>query len=274
MATALNTEGDIAMSNFQEFIIRDGVLLGYRGDSSEIIIPEGVHTIDMLAFSKDKRAKIERIQFPLSLELIEDWSFDHCEKLTRIVIPVNVKKIGAGAFNWCPALCDVVFEGNPAYEKSTFGWTQWEKNALKDTGATIVGDELVKVHPDVIDYIVPSHIKVIGRDAFKNTQIKRIIIPDGVKEIGICAFMNTPLECILLPNTLETIGAYAFDGCTNLREITIPDSVSRVDDTAFNNVPHCVITYSKGKRKKKAQLVVRNLNQSAISKPVLPFDKR
>ena len=75
------------MSELQDFIIANGVLQRYRGNSMDVVIPDGVHTIEMLAFSRESKAIIENIQFPRTLERIEEWAFDHCDNLTGIVIP-------------------------------------------------------------------------------------------------------------------------------------------------------------------------------------------
>jgi hypothetical protein len=76
-------------------------------------------------------------------------------------------------------------------------------------------------------------VKVIGRDAFKNSKIKEIDIPEGVTKLDICAFAYSKLERISLPGTLKIIGAYAFSNCKNLAELTIPESVTDIDNGAF-----------------------------------------
>ena len=44
----------------------------------------------------------------------------------------------------------------------------------------------------------------------------------------------TALEKITLPDTLTAIGSEAFSGCTVLKEITIPDSVTEISEKTFN----------------------------------------
>lgn len=230
------------MSELQDFIIKEGVLQSYRGTASDIIIPEGVHTIDMLAFSRDKKAVIKSIQLPESLEMIENWAFDHCDKLKRIAIPSKVKEIGQGAFNWCRVLEEVVIQGSPKIGDGAFSWSPWEDAEFKKAGAKIDGDVLLRVHPDLTEFLIPSNIKVIGRDAFKNSNIKEIDVPKGVTKLDICAFSYSQVERISLPDTLKVIESYAFSDCKNLTELTIPKSVTRIDDGAFQELPNCVLT--------------------------------
>ena len=221
------------MSELQDFIIKDGVLESYRGNSFEIVIPEGVHTVDGLALNGDRKKRITSIRFPKSLEIIEDWAFDHCENLTRIVIPANVKEIGKGAFNWCRALSEVIIEGNPTIGDGAFRWSPWEESEFKKSEAQINDNVLLRVYPELTEYTIPSNIKIIGRDAFKNCKIKEVIVPHGVTKLDICAFAYSSIERISLPDTLKFVDAHAFSNCTNLTEFIIPKSVTRIGDCAF-----------------------------------------
>lgn len=230
------------MSELQDFIIKNGILDEYRGSSEVVIIPEGVHTIDSLAFLSDTKKTIKHIQFPESLKVIKNWAFDRCKSLENIVIPANVKEIGQGAFNSCKMLKDVIIEGNPTIGDGAFRWTQWEEDEFKKAGAQIKDDVLLRVHPELTEYIIPSNIKIIGRDAFRYCKIKEVVIPHGVTEIGICAFSDSAIERVSLPETLKVVDGYAFSNCTNLTELTIPKSVTRISSCAFEQLPNCVLT--------------------------------
>ncbi len=49
------------------------------------------------------------------------------------------------------------------------------------------------------------------------------------------AFQNcTNLTSIVIPNSVKTIGSSAFSGCSNLTSIIIPDSVTSIGENAFN----------------------------------------
>ena len=231
------------MNGIQEFVIIDGVLKKYEGFGVEVSIPDGVHTIETLAFNREQKENIEILYLPQNLEVIEDRALEHCEKLKSVVIPKSVKKIGVEAFNWCIVLSEVVFEGTPEIEEGAFERTKWQKEEYKKIGVEIVGGKLVKVNPALSNFTIPRIIKVIGSSAFNNTCIKSLIIPDGVEEIGSGSFENAAIECISLPNTLKTIGMGAFENCQNLSEIIIPKTVHHIGQDAFKNLPNCVITF-------------------------------
>lgn len=55
-----------------------------------------------------------------------------------------------------------------------------------------------------------------------------------VIEIGVLSFTyNTELKSITIPNSVTTIGEYAFAGCNNIPEINLPSSLNTIDAGAF-----------------------------------------
>lgn len=67
--------------------------------------------------------------------------------------------------------------------------------------------------------------------------IKTLIIPDTVEKINTNAFTGlAALEKVVLSNNLHTIGSGVFYGCTSLKEIEIPYSVTTMwGDDIFEN---------------------------------------
>lgn len=69
------------------------------------------------------------------------------------------------------------------------------------------------------------------------------IFPPNLKEVTVTnmtdltpyAFYNSGVEIINLPKNLVTIGNSAFDGCYNLKNITIPETVISIGIYAFSN---------------------------------------
>jgi len=72
-----------------------------------------------------------------------------------------------------------------------------------------------------------------------NNNVEQVFIPEGVKGVDLrglytnkrAGFPN--LRAVSLPNTLESIFEAAFDGCINLKSITIPPNVTYIGNYAF-----------------------------------------
>lgn len=78
-------------------------------------------------------------------------------------------------------------------------------------------------------------VEIIGHtDKHLVANIPNEIEDYKVTAIGDNAFNGcTGLEKIIIPNSVKTIGRWAFYGCTRLQQVTIPNSVTTIKDYAF-----------------------------------------
>lgn len=93
-----------------DFIVKDGVLLAYKGSASEVVIPEGVTKIGRREFALNglnHNNTMKSVILPDSLKEIEVGAFEDCPELTEITIPDGVTRIGSHAFANCANLSEV-----------------------------------------------------------------------------------------------------------------------------------------------------------------------
>ena len=213
----------------------------YNGNESHIVIPDSfegypVTRIGLGAFYGCKT--IESVVIPDSVTLIDIEAFKNCTNLASINIPDGVTEIGANAFEGCSSLKSIVIPDN----------------------VTEVDFETFKGCTSLTSIKIPDTITSIGDDAFYNTvyyndesnwengalymnnyliaaNVEGIYeIKPGTKIIAGGAFEDcTKLTEVNIPDSVVEIGGSAFCNCTNLVDVTIPDSVTVVNSGTFYN---------------------------------------
>lgn len=77
-------------------------------------------------------------------------------------------------------------------------------------------------------------VTAVANEGFIDSQMKRVVLPDNIHVIGSSAFEGcTQLETIKLPEKLRRIEYCAFFFCSSLKYINIPDSVNYIGHAAF-----------------------------------------
>ena len=86
--------------------------------------------------------------------------------------------------------------------------------------------------------IIGQNLLGIGDYAFYNCNIGKVEFSSGLNTIGNHAFDNcTSLTSVTIPNycSLQTIGAYAFKGCRALSSFSLSANIANIGDGAFKN---------------------------------------
>ena len=73
-------------------------------------------------------------------------------------------------------------------------------------------------------------------------EIKVVVIRDGITTVGDYAFAGcSNLQEVTLPGSVEIVGVFSFKGCTGLREIVIPEGVRVLASKAFDPYPFILL---------------------------------
>ena len=152
-------------------------------------------------------------------------AFSGCTGLTSVTIGNGVTSIGMGAFYNCTGLTSITIPDSV---------TSIGAGAFFDcTGLTsiIVDEGNTKYHSAGNCLIeTATNTLILG--------CKTSVIPtDGsVTSIGDYAFQGcTGLTSITIPDSVTSICSSAFEGCTGLTSVTIPDSVTSIGNYAFED---------------------------------------
>ena len=221
---------------------------------TSIELPSGVTSIGNGAFRYSE--KLETITIPSSVKTIGVTAFSGCSKLTSIEIPSNVTSIGESAFSGCTALTAVtsniqtpfaissdVFDTDvktnamlkvPTGTKKAYseaeGWDftniddgTTDEDTDKDDEDDDGNDDEEKPDEEEEEEVVTTleYNLINGGTALEVTK----------KEGGYSGNIKIPAEVDNLP--VIGIGDEAFEGCTGVKSVDIPRSVTTIGEGAF-----------------------------------------
>ncbi len=211
-------------------------------------LPDSVTSIQAYAFNKN--TKLNKVKLPGQLESMGAFAFGTCLSLTEINIPRTLEKAGEteyvggwgeyGAFSYCENLKQVTFEeGTTSVATHLFSVCNGiEQITLPDTVTKI--QSYAFSNCELLNKIdLPDDIYYIGERAFYyDSQLKNLKLPSSIKTIEGQAFSHcTSLSDIYIPKSLEVAGGYtfwgmrdfgAFDGCSNLKNITFENGTNKI----------------------------------------------
>ena len=150
---------------------------------------------------------------------IEPYAFSSCYSLTSVTIGNSVTSIGEEAFSYCDKLTSVTIGNSVTSIGSNAFYDCTKLKCNEYEGGYYLGN-------DTNEYL--AFVKIIDKTA---TECK---INDNTKFILSDAFEDcTSLETITIPDSVTSIGASAFNGCYSLKSITIPNGVTSLENNLF-----------------------------------------
>lgn len=140
----------------------------------------------------------------------------------------------------------------------------------------IIKEETYERTYDLISVQADNSVGIIGREkikginsstvnsTFDGTSIQKVIFPWGVNKTAIQTCRNCKnLKAVIIPDTVEEISDHTFYGCDSLKTVKLPDSlktigrgafadsgleyikipegVTSIDSTAFQNCPNLTV---------------------------------
>lgn len=256
---------------------------GCKGITS-IELPNSVTSIGKSAF--ELCSGLTSADIPDSVTSIGDNAFHGCYNLTSITVPQNLTSLGTGAFSGCEGIKTVVWNAKNLYdfyETSTPFYDRYYAFDLRSQITSFIfGDEVESIPAylcssmnQLVSVSIPASVSSIGDYAFNGCsrltsvyisdlaawcnitfsgytanpftangsvhlylngeEVTNLIIPDGVTNIKNYAFDKcSSLRSVTIPNSVKDIGYSAFYGCY-MTEILLGDSVTNIGDYAFYN---------------------------------------
>ncbi|MGN0771176.1 MAG: leucine-rich repeat domain-containing protein [Christensenellales bacterium] len=110
-----------SINDEKDFVVKDGVLVAYKGNDSVVVIPNNVKIIGEKAFYFNE--SLSEVEVGASVHTIMGQAFEGCKSLSSFIGREGLVAIGDYAFCNCGALSEVVIEegltniGHYAFQK-------------------------------------------------------------------------------------------------------------------------------------------------------------
>ena len=211
-------------------VIHVGVFEGCSGLTKITVDSENVNYMSMngLLLTKDGKTLKEGVNgevvIPSGVTVIDSWAFADRDGLTKVTIPAGVGIIGLEAFYGCDGLVDVAIPGS----------------------VTVIGERAFATCSRLMNISVETGNKVYSsRNGMLLTKDGTFLIqgvngevefPPCVRMIGTQAFEGcSGLTRLVIPESVTNIASRAFAYYRGLTDVMIPDDIQFVGDDAFGN---------------------------------------
>lgn len=165
--------------------------------------------------------------------------FDHNKYyIYHVIVEEGITRIGNYTFQGCdmddislPSTLESI--GKKAFAASDLTSLEIPANVTIIEEHGVDGTKI-----ESLSFAPNSKLEIIGNYAFDGSKFKSLDIPNGVREIGEFAFSGCKqLTEVTLPSSIKIIGRNAFEAC-GLSSVVIPEGVTSIGHRAFNNCPN------------------------------------
>lgn len=230
-----------------------------------ITIPDTVTSIGDMAFYSC--SKLNNITIPDRITSIGQQAFDRCVGLTTIDIPSGLTDIDWSVFAGSTSLNSInVAADNPSYcsvdgvlfSKDQTTLVQYpagkeDESYQIPSSVTRAGNDAFRGSKNLKTVYIPTSFKALGQDLYDTmfedcTNLTTITVEDANTDYSsVDGVLFNKDKTILveypdgrgvstykIPSSVKSIEDAAFEGCSNLTQITIPNGVTKIGHSAFH----------------------------------------
>lgn len=206
---------------------------------SAIVIPDfydGEPVLRIAAKAFYENSKIKRVDMPDTIKEIDENAFYGCRNLTNVKLSGQLEKIGRRAFYDCALLSEIVFPDTlTSIGIEAFLGCAFTSISIPDSVMSI-GNQAFRGCANLANVKLSnnSEYKYIADGIFKNcTNLEECDIPANVMGIGSEAFYATGLKKIIIPDGVTSVEQSAFQDCSYIESIVIGKGLKEIQNYAF-----------------------------------------
>lgn len=255
-----DSDNRLNKTSIKHIIVENGItslgseLFSHFENVESIILPTSLEYIGTGAFSNCY--SLENIEIPNGVKALGSYIFNECERLKSISLPSTLTTV--------PGLIDIDGENvetvilNKGIERignSAFQNMNNLKNIIIPDSVSSIGQWAFASCNSLSNITLPDSITAIEEGAFSDcTSLDKIILPNNLTSLGNDVFeycnaeitfpsgleripelgMNATRK-VNIPEGVKIIGEDAFWACSNLKEITLPSTITSIESGAFFN---------------------------------------
>lgn len=157
------------MKNLGEFAIINGILIKYQGDAEKVAVPEGVTSVNYLAFAGNQT--ITEVVIPEGVTSLGSSAFDRCSNLVQITFPSTLREVGS----YC------------------FSHTRWLENQRTAGDFILAGPVLLKYQGKSGSVEIPDGVAYVEAAAFtwsswfpfaEDLELDTVIVPTSMRDLN------------------------------------------------------------------------------------------
>lgn len=252
---------------FNEFaLFKRASCLTFTGcqNLKEITLPPRVTTIPRSYFELDEN--LEKINLGNITEFFP-YCFNRCAKVPLTSLNPNTTSIQQASFNKCARVTIFTLPSS---------LTEIGEQAFSESGVTI---SVIPSSVTILDRLafmgclgittmdIRASVETLSEGVFRDcTNLRTVTLHDGLKIIGREAFRNSGITALETPSSLTEIYERAFLQCTNLTTLTFNVGLKEIKDDAFNGCAFATLSLPNGLEKIGGS-AFRNNNITTLSLP-------
>ena len=255
-----DSANELDKASIRHIVVEDGITsLGYELfrnfiNVETVVLPNSLRKIGTLAFYNCR--SLEALIIPDGVTQLGNYIFEDCTGLKSISLPATLNTVPALADKYesedLPVETITLNNGIKAIGERAFCKMNSLKTIVIPDSVTTIQNYAFWGCNSLATITLPDSITEIGESAFAGTSLTEITLPKNLTSLDVEAFTGCNAEIIfpaslryipnlgvnavrkvIIPEGVETIGSYAFGECSNLLEITLPSTITKVEDGAF-----------------------------------------